>query len=144
MLDPRLQRMLGQHGSISVVDMRNDFYVVKFSSWDDYNRALSDGPVLIADHYLTVREWKANFNPITEEMEEVLVWTLVQKRRGPRRVGMEKRGRDGFEGEGSGSRFERLLIEEVQGRNGGIESGKELVPYDALFGERKKEQKIRY
>ncbi|XP_028759506.1 uncharacterized protein LOC114718372 [Neltuma alba] len=63
--------------------------IVKLLSWklslhsmepkleEDYHRARREGPWLIADHYLTVREWKVNFNPMTEVLEDVLVWVYL-------------------------------------------------------------------
>ncbi|XP_028794907.1 uncharacterized protein LOC114750477 [Neltuma alba] len=76
-MEMKLQSLWGKLGTVSVVDLRNDFFVVNFTNWEDYHRALSEGPWLIADHYLTVREWRGNFNPLTEVLEEVLVWVRL-------------------------------------------------------------------
>jgi hypothetical protein len=36
-----------------------------------------DGPWFIYDHYLTVQEWKPNFNPISDTIKEVAVWMRI-------------------------------------------------------------------
>ncbi|XP_028799741.1 uncharacterized protein LOC114755036 [Neltuma alba] len=76
-MEPKLEVLWAKHGSISMVDLRNDFFVVKFTSWEDYHRVLREGPWLIANHELTVREWRANFNPMTEVLEDILVWVRL-------------------------------------------------------------------
>jgi hypothetical protein len=36
-----------------------------------------DGPWFIYDHYLTVQEWKPNFNPVSDTIKEVSVWMRI-------------------------------------------------------------------
>jgi hypothetical protein len=36
-----------------------------------------DGPWFIYDHYLTVQEWKPNFNPVSDTIKEVAVWMRI-------------------------------------------------------------------
>lgn len=44
------------------------------SNEEDRYKALVDGPWLIYDHYLTVREWYPNFQPCSASIEKVAVW----------------------------------------------------------------------
>ncbi|MCH88334.1 hypothetical protein A2U01_0009218, partial [Trifolium medium] len=41
---------------------------------EDHYRALIDGPWMIYDNYLVVREWSPNFHPSGEVIEKVAVW----------------------------------------------------------------------
>lgn len=41
----------------------NEFFLVEFSHPKDHSKALIDGPWLIYDHYLTVKEWCPSFHP---------------------------------------------------------------------------------
>lgn len=48
-----------------------------FSNRADYERALIDGPWMIQDYHLIVREWKRNFDPMTETIDEAIVWVRL-------------------------------------------------------------------
>lgn len=54
--------------------MDNDYFLVKFESMKDYNFAKFEGPWMILDHYLIVKEWVSNFDPFTNFLKNVLVW----------------------------------------------------------------------
>ncbi|XP_028805247.1 uncharacterized protein LOC114760151 [Neltuma alba] len=73
-MEQRIQKMWAKKGSVSVIDLSNDFYVVQFTAIDDYEIVVLGGPWMISDSYLTVRQWKPNFDPLSEAIEEVLVW----------------------------------------------------------------------
>ncbi|KAL4365378.1 hypothetical protein AHAS_Ahas07G0100100 [Arachis hypogaea] len=51
----RLENMWSGKGSIDVIDLGHDFYLVKFYSQEDLDYALLEGPWKIYDHYLAVR-----------------------------------------------------------------------------------------
>lgn len=68
-----------EKGVMNIIDLGGEFYLVYLSSQDDYNHALTNGPWLIYDHYLTVREWRPNFRPEKEEINRVAVWVRLPK-----------------------------------------------------------------
>ncbi|XP_019178319.1 PREDICTED: uncharacterized protein LOC109173535 [Ipomoea nil] len=61
-------------GSFEIVAIDNDYFLVKFGSKDDLDFAKFEGPWMILDHYLIVKEWEPNFDPMTDKTEKVLVW----------------------------------------------------------------------
>lgn len=61
-------------GTFEIVDLPNDYYLVKFNNEDDFNFVLSEGPWIILDHYLTVRKWFSAFNPESNCIKSVAVW----------------------------------------------------------------------
>jgi hypothetical protein len=73
-LETRLKQMWVRNGVLNIVDLSNDYYLVTFSNKQDQEHALLEGPWLIYDHYLTVREWSPNFNPATDAIQKVAVW----------------------------------------------------------------------
>jgi hypothetical protein len=73
-LETRLKQMWVRNGIINIVDIGNDFFLVTFTSREDHYRALIDGPWMIYDNYLVVREWSPNFHPSGEVIEKVAVW----------------------------------------------------------------------
>ncbi|KAK9011949.1 hypothetical protein V6N11_040020 [Hibiscus sabdariffa] len=48
---------------IKLIDIENDYFLVKFSSRSDYIHALTDVPWTIFGHYITVEPWSVDFNP---------------------------------------------------------------------------------
>jgi hypothetical protein len=73
-LENRLKQMWVRSGVINIVDLGNDYFLVTFTSKEDQYHAMMNGPWLIYDHYLTVREWTPNFNPSDDHIEKVAVW----------------------------------------------------------------------
>ncbi|KAK7289688.1 hypothetical protein RIF29_03530 [Crotalaria pallida] len=73
-LETRLNQMWAKWGVINIIDLENDYFLVKFSNEDDLSNAVLEGPWLIYDHYLTVRQWTPDFNPFKESIERVAVW----------------------------------------------------------------------
>ncbi|GAU44437.1 hypothetical protein TSUD_129310 [Trifolium subterraneum] len=73
-LENRLKQMWVKAGVINIVYLGNDYFLVTFTSQEDQYRALTNGPWMIYDHYLTVREWCPNFNSSENHMKTVNVW----------------------------------------------------------------------
>lgn len=61
-------------GRFSIIDLGNEFYLVKFFLVDDLSFVMSGGPWMIFDHYLTIRQWHQNFDPLTASIDKVAVW----------------------------------------------------------------------
>lgn len=76
-LENRLNQMWVRKGVMNIIDLGGEFFLVCLSSPDDHDKALTNGPWLIYDHYLTVREWKPNFRPDEEEINRVNVWVRL-------------------------------------------------------------------
>lgn len=73
-LESRLKQMWAKKREITVIDLVNDFYVIKFNSSYDYEHAIENGPWMIYDHYLMVRMWCSEFDPWTTSIKNVMVW----------------------------------------------------------------------
>ncbi|XP_058776020.1 uncharacterized protein LOC131650323 [Vicia villosa] len=76
-LENRLNQMWARHENLSIVDLGNDYFTVSFSSDNDQYVALMEGPWLIYDHYLSVREWRPNFCPSSDAIEQIAVWVRI-------------------------------------------------------------------
>ena len=55
---------------LHMIDIGNDYFLVYFSHKEDMMKAQIEGPWLIYDHYLVVREWMPNFHPSSEALEK--------------------------------------------------------------------------
>lgn len=70
---------MGEEGSTQSSCLGNDYFLVQLSHEEDQDKALTDGPWLIYDHYLTVREWTRNFRPERGTIDKVVVWVRLQE-----------------------------------------------------------------
>ncbi|KAJ4843639.1 hypothetical protein Tsubulata_020154 [Turnera subulata] len=77
MLCNRLQILWGLRGSFRVIDLDHNYFLVKLSDRSDYTRALTGGPWVIMDHYLTVSPWQPNFEPASHKFTSVVAWIRV-------------------------------------------------------------------
>ncbi|XP_028796151.1 uncharacterized protein LOC114751650 [Neltuma alba] len=75
----RLQSLWAKRGVITLINVGYGFYVVKLSNREDYFNALTGGPWMIYDHYLTVRPWEPNFRPTRASIDKVAVWVRMPK-----------------------------------------------------------------
>lgn len=73
-LETRLKQIWVRKGIFHIIDLNNDFFLVVFSHREDQENALTEGPWLIYDHYLAVREWNPNFHPSSASIDKVAIW----------------------------------------------------------------------
>ncbi|CAN1808042.1 hypothetical protein LINPERHAP1_LOCUS25269 [Linum perenne] len=74
----RLEFLWAKKGRIQVADLSNDFFLVRFSDGDDYQRAAFEGPWKMFDYYITVARWTPNFNE-EEPIQTILTWVRLPK-----------------------------------------------------------------
>lgn len=58
----------------SLIDSPNEFFIIKFSSRDDYDVALYNGPWMIKDHYLHVQRRRPNFMVEDGQIKALPIW----------------------------------------------------------------------
>lgn len=73
-----MEQLWNAKGTISLADLGNDYYLARFTNEEDYDRALLGGLWLIANHYLTVQQWRPNFDPDQETIKKVVVWIWIR------------------------------------------------------------------
>ncbi|CAN0918881.1 hypothetical protein LINGRAHAP2_LOCUS31139 [Linum grandiflorum] len=54
--------------------MQNGCFLVRFREKEDYETAMTGGPWLLGDTYLTVHRWHKSFNPWNAEAKTTMVW----------------------------------------------------------------------
>lgn len=70
----RIKSLWKPKAEIQMIAIENDYFLVKFASRMDYHHPAFEGPCLILDHYLIVKEWSPNFDPFDDREEKLLVW----------------------------------------------------------------------
>ncbi|CAN1841227.1 hypothetical protein LINPERHAP1_LOCUS36401, partial [Linum perenne] len=74
----RLESLWARAGRIQVSDLANNFYLVRFSADEDYQRALFEGPWKILDYYFSVAKWSPEFNE-EDPIRKILTWVRLPK-----------------------------------------------------------------
>lgn len=74
MMKDKLKRVWKTAGGFDILDIDNGFYMVKFDVESDRERALSDGPWMIYDHYLAVSRWTPEFVSPEAKVDRTTVW----------------------------------------------------------------------
>ncbi|KAL4296305.1 hypothetical protein GQ457_12G031070 [Hibiscus cannabinus] len=70
----RLHALWRPTGEIQLIDLDNDYYLVRFADSSDYTRALTDGPWTIYGSYLIVQPWSRSFSTSEKHLSHVVVW----------------------------------------------------------------------
>lgn len=70
----RLTALWHPKARMELVTIEGGYFLVKFASLEDYEFAKYGGPWMVLDHYLVVKEWVPNFDPLTGKTETVIVW----------------------------------------------------------------------
>ncbi|XP_052288754.1 uncharacterized protein LOC107176124 [Citrus sinensis] len=70
----RLANMWKPSMSYSVIDLENNYFLVRFRNVGDALDALTRGPWIILGHYLTVQQWTPDFDSKVMNFEYVNVW----------------------------------------------------------------------
>ncbi|KAI9084381.1 hypothetical protein K1719_033723 [Acacia pycnantha] len=70
----KMRQIWERKGKIDVFDLENDFYLINFQHFDDYMEALTGGPWVISDAYLSVSRWRPEFSPKSEKINSVVAW----------------------------------------------------------------------
>ncbi|KAI9126019.1 hypothetical protein K1719_003437 [Acacia pycnantha] len=74
----RVRRMWRPRQPLKVVPLSHEYYIVSFSSMEDRDYALYEGPWMIDDHYLLVQRWRPNFNPQKVDCQRrIAVWVRI-------------------------------------------------------------------
>lgn len=70
----RIQKMWQAQSTISLIDLPNNFFIIRFKAKEDYNTALFNGPWLTGDHYLHVQRWRPNFFAEMAQIMHLPLW----------------------------------------------------------------------
>ncbi|OMO70978.1 hypothetical protein COLO4_28420 [Corchorus olitorius] len=63
----------------AIVDLGEDFFLLKFEFENDYHYVLKEGPWFIGGHFLTVRKWEPNFRASEATFSSVAVWVRLNE-----------------------------------------------------------------
>ncbi|KAJ8751574.1 hypothetical protein K2173_016819 [Erythroxylum novogranatense] len=70
----RLKQLWKLRGPMKVVDLKHDYFLVRFLEEDDYLHALNVGPWTIYGQTLSVQRWVPTFPPIQGSVNRAVMW----------------------------------------------------------------------
>ncbi|KAJ8750927.1 hypothetical protein K2173_016108 [Erythroxylum novogranatense] len=73
-LNSRLRQVWKLAETFLLVDIGNNFFLVKVKNPDDYYHILTGGPWIVGGQYLTVQRWQPLFNHLTADISSTAVW----------------------------------------------------------------------
>ncbi|KAK7830167.1 hypothetical protein CFP56_028514 [Quercus suber] len=59
---------------LDCVHLGRDFYLIRFSYVDDYDKVLKGGPLFVSDHFLAIRPWEPYFKASKAKLSSVAAW----------------------------------------------------------------------
>ncbi|OMO70232.1 hypothetical protein COLO4_28682 [Corchorus olitorius] len=78
-LSSKLQQLWKLQNFPAIVDLGEDFFLLKFEHERDFNFVLKEGPWFIGGHFLTVRKWEPNFRASEATFSSVAVWVRLNE-----------------------------------------------------------------
>ncbi|KAH9727251.1 hypothetical protein KPL70_008594 [Citrus sinensis] len=70
----RLKVMWHQIHDFSVIDLENNYFLIRLKSLEDVVYALTEGPWVIFGHYLIVQPWTPHFDSTITDLDSAIVW----------------------------------------------------------------------
>nr|POE68955.1 hypothetical protein CFP56_69614 [Quercus suber] len=120
-LSTKLRSMWRPSGRMDIIDLGNDFFLVKFELKMDLDVVLKGGPWFVGQQFLAIRKWEPEFKAEEATLSSVAVWIrlpglpiefyepTILKKIG-RAIGPVLRI-DSFTANGAGGRFARLCVQ---------------------------------
>ena len=78
-LKRRLKAKWALRGDFSLIDIGYDYYVTRFTNMEDYDHVMVNGPWMIGDNYLVIREWVPNFVPEEDKISKLTAWVRIPR-----------------------------------------------------------------
>ena len=62
---------------LDCVNLGNDFFFIRFSSSDDYDKVLRGGPWFVGEHFLAIKQWEPYFKASEAKLSSVAMWVRL-------------------------------------------------------------------
>lgn len=73
----RIQLLLKLDSPLQLMDLDNNFYLVRFGDKRDMERVLTDGPWVLFGHCLSVQCWTPSFSTDSNVFDSLVVWICL-------------------------------------------------------------------
>ena len=62
---------------LDCVNLGKDFFFIRFSSNEDYDKVLKGGPWFVGDHFLAIKQWELYFKASEAKLSSVAIWVRL-------------------------------------------------------------------
>ena len=62
---------------LDCVNLGNDFFFIRFSSNEDYDKVLKGGPWFVGEHFLAIKQWELYFKASKAKLSSVAIWVRL-------------------------------------------------------------------
>ena len=62
---------------LDCVNLGKDFFLIRFSSSDDYDKVLKGGPWFVGEHFLAIKPWEPYFKASEAKLSSVAMWVRL-------------------------------------------------------------------
>lgn len=76
-LKRKIQHLWRPTETFSVIDLGEDFFIIKFTKKENMEKALHQGPWFVNGHHLSVIKWKPNFVASKETLTSSAIWVRL-------------------------------------------------------------------
>ena len=64
---------------LDCVNLGNDFFFIRFSNNEDYDKVLKGGPWFVREHFLAIKQWEPYFKASEAKLSSVAMWVRLPK-----------------------------------------------------------------
>ncbi|KAJ0089472.1 hypothetical protein Patl1_13458 [Pistacia atlantica] len=77
MFKKKVEQLWAHYGNITLINLGYEFFLAHFTTVEDYDYDLTGGPWLMFDHYLVLRQWQPNFDPVVAKIDKISAWVRL-------------------------------------------------------------------
>ncbi|KAJ1417010.1 hypothetical protein SESBI_16954 [Sesbania bispinosa] len=75
----RFYKLWQLRARMEVIDLDNEYFVIRFENVDDMQHVFDDGPWMLSDHYIVTHSDGNRFTPFDDDLRRVAVWVRVPR-----------------------------------------------------------------
>ncbi|KAL4318284.1 hypothetical protein GQ457_18G011590 [Hibiscus cannabinus] len=75
----RIQSLWSPSGGMNLIDLDNEYYLVRFALEEDFQKVVKGGPWVIYGSYLTVQPWSLCFSTKEDHPSQIMAWVRLPK-----------------------------------------------------------------
>ncbi|KAE8725664.1 hypothetical protein F3Y22_tig00008262pilonHSYRG00025 [Hibiscus syriacus] len=64
-------------GDLILIDLDNEYFLVRFANEDDFHHVLAGGPWVIYESYPTVQHWSRDFSTALDHHSRIMIWVRL-------------------------------------------------------------------
>ena len=75
----RLNKIWSSTIGFEIIDLANDYFLIRFNNEKDVEYALTEGPWTVMGHYLSVQKWPPDFDVANNKFDRIVAWIHLSK-----------------------------------------------------------------